>query len=103
MIFSEKAKLLTVKHLDARHIRLTLESPRIAGSARPGQFVNLICGEADFGSRVFESPQDFLEQKKRLIAEHRFGKRLLRRPFAIHRLHTIQTPPEQFARGRPGH
>lgn len=96
MIYSEQCKLLSAKRLDSRHIRLTLASGRIAGTAKPGQFVNVVCGESDFGRRVFESVESYLAHKQRLLGEHRFGKRLLRRPLAIHRLHTETTPPEAF-------
>ena len=96
MIYGEQARVLAVKHLDSRHVRMTLGSPRIAGSARPGQFVNLICGPAQFGSQVFESPEEFLDRRQRSGRRDRFGKRLLRRPFAVHRLHTTDIPPTSF-------
>ncbi len=96
MIYSERSRVLAVRRLDARHVRLTLESPRIAGSARPGQFVNVICGPAEFGSRVFDSPEEFLAHRQSQEFRRRFGRRLLPRPFAVHRLHTTETPPKRF-------
>lgn len=40
-----RAELVENERLTARYVRLTLRCPEIAGSAKPGQFVNLRCDE----------------------------------------------------------
>ena len=58
--FQENSSILAVEHLTTGFHRLTLSAPRIAGAARPGQFVMASCGP------TFDP--------------------LLRRPFSIHRI-----------------
>ncbi len=86
MIYGELAKVIGIKHPDARHVRMTLESPKIAGAVRPGQFVNILCGRSDFGDRVFEGPEAYISHCQEPGLGEFFGKRLLRRPFAVHRV-----------------
>jgi len=58
--YQEKATVTRVEQFSAKNYRLTLDSPQIAGSAKPGQFVMIRAG---------------------------FGKDpLLRRPFSIHQV-----------------
>ena len=87
MIYGEQATVVAVKHLDARHVRMTLASPKIAGSVQPGQFVNILCGETDLGQRVFETPEAYQAYRQGQSSEDCLGKRFLRRPFAVHRVY----------------
>ena len=96
MIHGELADVLAVKSLDARHVRITLRAPLIAGSALPGQFVNVLCGPADFSTRSFDSWDSFLDHRETHEHDRRFGSRLLRRPFAVHRVHSEDDPPTKF-------
>ena len=93
MIYGEQARVLVAKHLDARHVRLTLEGPQIAGSAKPGQFVNILCREAELGQRVFEGPEAYQQYRQGQSSRECLGKRLLRRPFAVHRVHGKEGTP----------
>ena len=96
MIYGEMAKILAVKQLDARHVRMSLGAPLIAGAVKPGQFVNIICGESKFGSRVYETPEEFVEHKNCPGMEDYWGRRLLRRPFAVAKVHVEGKEPRSI-------
>ena len=96
VIFGEQATVLATKALDPLHVRMTLEAPHIAATARPGQFVNVVCGPTDLGTCVFDTWESFLDHRQMHQMERRFGGRLLRRPFAVHRLDISDRPARRF-------
>ena len=86
MIHAEAATVVGHSRLGSHHVRLRLHAPGVAGSALPGQFVNVCCTSRAFGTQVYEDRRTWLA--------HRRGRgttgvsRLLMRPFAVHRVWT---------------
>ena len=75
-LFDEQALLVARRQVSPDTFELSFRSPRIAASARPGHFVNVLLPCQGFGYRVLE---DTLPE----VANLREGVTLIRRPFSI--------------------
>ena len=73
---------MEAREICRNHVRMRLDAPGIAGSARPGQFVNVRCAAVPSGSRVFDHWQQLAEAGP---AAGGAVRTLLMRPFAVHR------------------
>ncbi len=96
-IFDELARLIEVRPASQDSVELGFRSPKIAATARPGQFVDVLLPPGDFGYRVFESEAEWLG------AEPRPRPFLVRRPFSVYRTYrtdrTDRTDPTDRADG----
>jgi len=79
-IHDERATVVALRAVSSDSFEITLRSPKIADSALPGQFVNVLLPGGDFGYRVFES------EESQAAAEPKVQPRVLRRPFGVYRV-----------------
>jgi len=78
----ERARLVARRQIADDTFELSFRSPRIAASARPGQFVNVLLPSEGFRYRVFEDADAWR------AAPQPTRPTLLRRPFSVYRAYS---------------